>query len=492
MLKKIHTAIISTLFLFSVWAYAGQTDIQYQAIFTEGKKIGYLVHTLIVDNNEVRTIDAMKIDLIRFGKPMKLIIREVSVETVEGEPIGFKSVLNVGSEETIITGTIKSDGKVKVITQREKLTENTEISWPEDAIMANAMFMIYKEIVSQPGHSRSIKLFCPGILQALDLDITVCEKEEVKLIDRVAESSKFLIKVSVPQAEPYNQILYLDAEGTILKNLMPMMGMDVEFIECEKEFALSANDQYEIGLRKTIPSPKPLMNLGGIKSAIYKIQMNNVGNYEIPESDNQTVKLLDDETVIVEVHEVQIPKNIKFPYEGNNKDALEALKPTYYVQSDDEKIVLAAKKAIGNTKNAVVAVERIEKYVADYIEGGNMPVAFGTASEVFKTKQGDCSEYAALTAALCRAVGIPVRIVSGYQYRDELYSMKNLFLPHAWNEVFLGNKWITVDSTTLAHELNSFNPENIILGWSNGELSNTYQPVFTRDQFKILEINVIE
>jgi transglutaminase-like putative cysteine protease len=66
-----------------------------------------------------------------------------------------------------------------------------------------------------------------------------------------------------------------------------------------------------------------------------------------------------------------------------------------------------AHKAVGDAKDAAQAARRIESFVARYIDNKSMSVGYASAAEVVESRQGDCSEFAVLTAALCRAVGIP-------------------------------------------------------------------------------------
>jgi transglutaminase-like putative cysteine protease len=55
-------------------------------------------------------------------------------------------------------------------------------------------------------------------------------------------------------------------------------------------------------------------------------------------------------------------------------------------------------------------------------------------------RAGDCNEHAVLFAALARAAGLPARVVAGVVYLD------GAFLYHAWNEVWLGDGWVSVDA----------------------------------------------
>jgi hypothetical protein len=78
-------------------------------------------------------------------------------------------------------------------------------------------------------------------------------------------------------------------------------------------------------------------------------------------------------------------------------------------------------------------------------------VGFATASEVARTRQGDCSEHAVLLAALLRGAGIPSRTVSGLIYTDEFLGRKNVFAYHMWTQAWLtqgvGGRWVDLDAT---------------------------------------------
>jgi len=68
------------------------------------------------------------------------------------------------------------------------------------------------------------------------------------------------------------------------------------------------------------------------------------------------------------------------------------------------------------------------------------------ASDILEMKKGVCSEYTTLLIALCRAVGIPARYVSGEAYSN-LEALKG-FGEHAWAEVYFpGYGWVPFDST---------------------------------------------
>jgi transglutaminase-like putative cysteine protease len=67
-----------------------------------------------------------------------------------------------------------------------------------------------------------------------------------------------------------------------------------------------------------------------------------------------------------------------------------------------------------------------------------------TVSDVLASGAGVCQDFAHLSLALLRRVGVPCRYVSGYLYREDVASLET----HAWAEAFVpGVGWIAFDPT---------------------------------------------
>ncbi|WP_157279790.1 transglutaminase-like domain-containing protein [Paenibacillus swuensis] len=60
--------------------------------------------------------------------------------------------------------------------------------------------------------------------------------------------------------------------------------------------------------------------------------------------------------------------------------------------------------------------------------------------EIYKSSKGICYDFATLFAAMARSAGLPTKVVKGY-HADAPATY------HAWNEVYIDNKWQTVDTT---------------------------------------------
>ncbi|MEK0446971.1 MAG: hypothetical protein RLZZ399_2292 [Verrucomicrobiota bacterium] len=71
-----------------------------------------------------------------------------------------------------------------------------------------------------------------------------------------------------------------------------------------------------------------------------------------------------------------------------------------------------------------------------------------TSTQFFETKRGVCQDFAHLMLALCRAVRLPARYVSGYLYDARRKDIRGAHSTHAWVDVWIpGNGWYGLDPT---------------------------------------------
>jgi transglutaminase-like putative cysteine protease len=85
----------------------------------------------------------------------------------------------------------------------------------------------------------------------------------------------------------------------------------------------------------------------------------------------------------------------------------------------------------------------IVRFVANTVQGSH-DRGMDIASQVARNRDGDCTEFAVLTAALARAVGLPARVVLGVAVvtRDGRVAAYG----HAWAEIADGVAWQVADA----------------------------------------------
>jgi transglutaminase-like putative cysteine protease len=134
---------------------------------------------------------------------------------------------------------------------------------------------------------------------------------------------------------------------------------------------------------------------------------------------------------------------VELPFNELPFEVLPYLNPSRYCESD-----LLGNFAImefGNLPSGLRRVRAVCEWVFNnlrYVSGSTDSQT--TAQDVFVQRQGVCRDYAHLSIAFCRAIGIPARYVCGYAI--------NLQPPdfHGFFEVYLGNNWYLFDATRMA------------------------------------------
>jgi len=460
-------------------------EVEYYAVLMEGRKIGHAVHIRNVDAGIVKTTETLSMVIGRGAVSVSISTAETSIETTEGKPIGFEYTEDLGGMGgKKITGRLNEQGRCEVITLEMGIEKQKVIDWPEGAVMAEGLRLLEIEKGLKEGATYAARIFSPAMIDVVEGSVRVGPTTNIDLFGRILPLTKVDTSMNL-QGVVFASTSYVDSELRAQKTVMPMMGMTLELIACDKAFALSENDIVDFLEKLLITSPVELEDVDSAESITYFLAPAGGKELSIPSTDNQTVKHTKDGKVIVTVKPVQGTAGAELPYKGDDPRVLGALKPAQYLQSDNEQIVSLADKAVGNTKDAAEAARKIENFVSEYITEKNLSVGYASAAEVAASRQGDCTEHAVLTAAICRASGIPSRVVSGIVHIEDFADRKNVFGGHAWTEAYIGGKWIGLDATRAP---NGFGPGHITMAMGNGDPADFFSMASTLGYFKIEEI----
>ncbi|MHA1737568.1 MAG: transglutaminase-like domain-containing protein [Candidatus Heimdallarchaeota archaeon] len=208
------------------------------------------------------------------------------------------------------------------------------------------------------------------------------------------------------------------------------------------------------------------------------IEGNHWTRYDIPRINSGERKTFG-YTAYVEMSPMVVPRHnfdvtTSNPYD--EKFLEKYLRSEPHIESDHPEIVELA-KTIKNrnpmkfARNAINTVNNRLKYEIQ-------PDEYGAAFAI-KNRKGDCTEYSALFVALCRATGIPARVVAGFTHAQN-------WERHATAEFLVAGRWIPVDVTGYRNSTILFGslPSNVIItrgNWMGGtlakEVSYKYQVI---------------
>lgn len=483
--------ILTIVLLFAVWcspSWAAE-EAEYFAVFMQGKKVGHAKHTRSVEGDRVTTSEDVSITISRIGIPVTVRMAETNVETTAGQPLRFESVQLLGAMTMKVAGTVGPDGVVELTNSSMGMTQKSTIQWPQGAVMAEGLRLVTLENGLTPDSEYNVKIFNPGVTQAIDATVSVGSKQDVDLLGRIVRLTEVTSTLAMPGAGRISSTSYVDDEMRALKNTMSIAGMNVDMISCAKEFALGENDVLELIGAMFVDSPTSLGNPRSASAITYWLVPSGKEDFTIPSMDNQKAERLDGGKVKLVVRPVAAPQGGTFPYKGSDPALIEAVEPTRFLQSDRKEIIDLARRAVGGTKDPAEAVRRIEAFVADYIDDKSLSVGYASAAEVAASRQGDCSEFAVLTAAMCRAVGIPAQVVVGVAYVEDFAGHEG-FGGHAWTQAYVAGRWVGLDAAFKSGGRGGYDAGHIALAAGNGDPTDFFNMAGALGRFKIERLEV--
>ncbi len=111
-----------------------------------------------------------------------------------------------------------------------------------------------------------------------------------------------------------------------------------------------------------------------------------------------------------------------------------------YIEISDSIIINQAQKLKQN--DTLKTVKNIYKFVRENIKYSGFKAIAAGAAKTLECGHGDCTEFADLFVALCRANGIPAKVIEGY---SAVFGETPL---HSWPEVYLKDYgWVRFDPT---------------------------------------------
>ena len=467
---------VSLCLLVASPAYAQQAppkvvkDVWYAAYVKQkvgGARCGYF-HVSVLESQSggekvyTSTLE-MSLTIKRADNLVKMRVRTGTTETAAGKITGlnFTQFLDGGKEQTL-TGEVK-DGQLQ-LRLGDRLLGPAQ-PWNDKAIGIYAQDRLPGERKVKPGDTMEFLNFELGLQMAVPLKAHVQKPEEVDWLEvdttdpnnpAVRQSRKKLMRLEIESEKIEIQgkatklpglVNWLDKDFQVVRGQMELPGIGVITIyrtteAVAKQEGIAPALLPDLLLDNYIKLDKSIDNADTAKKIVYRVTVKNDDEPQtiFSQDARQRVRNLKDNTFELEVQAQHGPREGLDPA----KVGEEFLKSSFLLDSDSPAVKEAAEKAVGDETDPWKKCLLIEKWVHKNMKGDS-GIGYIAASTIARKLKGDCRQHSMLSAAMCRAVGVPARTAIGLVHANVTGTGPVLAF-HMWTEVWVQNQWLAVDA----------------------------------------------
>jgi hypothetical protein len=444
------------LLLFPLVATAAPAPETWMSVLLGGRKIGSMHTTREVRGERVVTTQKMQIEFDRAGTKVALVTSELDEETLAGEPLAFESRTQLSGAENRVRGVVRGDS-VDAHLSIGGAEQQRTLSWPKGALLAEGLRLAEARAGTEPGTTYATLAFQPENLDAIAIDSTIGPAEQIDLPDGARRLTRVDQIIRLPGA-PSKSTAWIDADQTVVKLVMPVMGYELTMLACSRECAQAPNQSADILVHALVPAPRALDARVRRHGIVLTLQATDAGEpLQFAQTDEQRVTRRGDDIEVTIRPADALPAAEDRPTPADTR-------ATDWLQSTAAPIRALANEAAGESRGAAEQMRKLEEFVHGYIRNKDLSVGYASALEVAQRPEGDCTEHAVLLAALGRARGIPTRVVDGLVYVEAYAGARNVFVPHAWVQAYVDGRWRGYDAA-----LRGFDAGHLALSVGDGD-----------------------
>ena len=432
----------------------------WEVAYLKAGKAGY-VHTTVREfehgpEKVLRTRAELRLTVKRFDDTIQLQMDNGDDETLAGKVVGVFMRQYLGKDkQLLLTGTIKAKQLFVTVDNARTLPP---AAWDDAALGMYAQHRIFQERHVKPGDRFRYASFELSINRLINTQVEVKDYEDAELL---GGTRKRLLRVEVrpdklrdQQGNPIplpTQTLWLDEKLTPARSQVDVPGLGTMVLYRSTRSGVMQPAPVatltDIGISQLLPLNRRIPRPYETRSAQYHVTFKGESDpaTAFTRGGRQEVKNVQDNALDLYVRASSGPEKGQTSFPGADKKiGDEFTQSSYFINSDDAQVKAHARRAVDAEADPWRKALRIEKWVHEHMHSTN-DEALATADHVARTLQGDCTEYAMLTAAMCRAEGIPSRTAIGLVYADVQRGPVMAF--HMWTEVWVQGQWLSLDAT---------------------------------------------
>lgn len=412
----------------------------------DGRKMGWMRETLEITDEGYETKSEMSLRLGRGSGSVSVLLESVFVETRDGEPLRMIARTNIGAS---INSTLYEFGETEV--RIEERSAGQEIRrtapLPSGEWLTPVEADVFVRSRMDAGAEKIVVRTVDALtgLEPTTLTMTAGEQTTVQAMGKAVPAIPMSVELDTMPG--VTQTEYVDLDGNLVRAVTDLGGLEVTILASDKQTAMAEFDAPEMMASTLIEADRNLDEHMRARRASFVLRTEKTDMPDLVEGGAQRTERVDKAATRVVVN-LDDPVDV----EPGSIDTDKYLRATSAANWEDQMLRdLAAKSVEGVADAPRVKAFKMVQFVSEYISDKSLDVGFATASEVCRTREGDCSEHAVLLAAMLRAEGIPSRVVSGVVYIPEFLEKESVFGYHMWTQALIQNdqgvqEWVDLDA----------------------------------------------
>ncbi|MBU0717480.1 MAG: transglutaminase-like domain-containing protein [Planctomycetes bacterium] len=426
----------------------GRFTDEWAEVFMGGEKVGFSHSTIGREGNLIQTSVTLSLEIKRMNQAIAVRSVQSTTETVDGVPTSFETTTEMSTVKISVKGTVK-DGKVTVVQSQFGVEQSSTLDYPTGALMAWGMFRESQLRGYQPGTEYSAKIYEPSLRldDAVTARTAIGEWETFEHRGKEIRGQRVVAALESPMGT-LEMVSWVDRFGMPLKAVLPMPGFgELAVISTDQASALADFAPPELFMTTVIKIDQPID-----RQAAQRVEFRMTAKTEdtklddLPDTDMQSVVKKTAQSVEILVTRQQHKPAAGSKPTEHSPEMAEYLEANLLINTDDPELAALAKRAAAGETEPFALADKLRKFVTDFVLAKNLNIGFASASEVCRTREGDCSEHAVLLAALGRLNGLPSRVAVGIAYLPSFGGQQNVFGYHMWTQFYIQGRWVDVDA----------------------------------------------
>lgn len=413
-----------------------------------------VVITAADDVPRIRRSRDTRLKLKRFGMDLSVSAHLETIESVDGVLESW-SLRRTGADGTVIQKASTWDAERKSFLIRGNAEEPTKVETIQSRVQPRSPILpswLFVADLERPQQWASAVLF-PETSAIVDVEIRQLPPQSIRLKNGTT------IAVTRIDYWPGNQpemrsSVYYDNEVQVALIEQPLLGKTLRFYRTDAATALGEENLLSLDLQflTSLPLRRPLVNPEKSNVMRMKFSVGASEQISLPSSDFQVADQITPNSIVVKLTRPAMNTDgtvVAGPSRSITRPASRFTESSHWLDIKNDSVHRMAVMGGGAVSEHREKCKRLTSYINSHLRLSAFSTSLQPASEVAKARQGDCTEYAVLLAAVMRSEGVPARVAVGFAYVANPASL----VPHMWTEAWIDGQWIPFDAT-LGGEVN--------------------------------------